>query len=148
MSIYSLPPLLSTFIYAVLIAIVVKKTRTREIRSFVVYLAISLISAIGIFMLLSGAFIGQTRILAIVPPLFGIMVAISYYHFICNFTHKAGRLAVWLGYAAVALILLPLFLMGYNQYRSGHKLWSIYLPAQSHGFWLYFLVYSPSNKKV
>ncbi len=113
MSIYSLPPLLSTFIYAVLIAIVVKKTRTREIRSFVVYLAISLISAIGIFMLLSGAFIGQTRILAIVPPLFGIMVAISYYHFICNFTHKAGRLAVWLGYAAVALILLPLFLMGY-----------------------------------
>lgn len=113
MGIYSLPPLLSTIAYFGLILIALKKTRTRVVRTFIVYLAASIVFALGTFILLADFFPGQIKLLALFPSLFGICITVSYYHFVCAFTHKAGRLVVWLGYAAVVLILLPLALMGY-----------------------------------
>jgi diguanylate cyclase (GGDEF)-like protein/putative nucleotidyltransferase with HDIG domain len=113
MSIYSLPALLSAIAFFILILIVLKKMRTRLSKTFIVYLAASIIYALGTFILLADFFPSQILLLALFPSLVAIIVAISYYHFVCVFTHKVGRLAVWLGYAHVLFILLPLALLGY-----------------------------------
>lgn len=113
MNIYSLPPLLSTVAFLSLLLIVMKKTRTRVVRSFIVYLSISIVYCIGTFILFADFYPGQIYLLSIFPSLFAIGMSVSYYHFVCAFTHKAGRLAVWLGYATLAFILLPLSLIGY-----------------------------------
>jgi len=43
---------------------------------------------------------------------------IAYYHFVGAFTHKTCRLAVFLGYGAVAFILIPLIIQGYIPERA------------------------------
>jgi len=113
MSIYSIAPLLSVITYAILGAIVLRDVRTRTRALFAVYLIIALLYAFGTYITLAGFFPAQIRLWSSFIPLGGVGVMIAYYHFVCAFTHKAGRLAVWLGYGAVAFILLPLVALGY-----------------------------------
>ncbi len=113
MSIYALPPLFSTIIYVALIALVLNKVRTRIGKTFIAYLVISIVFSFGTYLLFANFFPGHVRLLSVFPSTFGILVTVSYYHFICSFTHKVGRTAVWLGYGFVAFILLPLALTGY-----------------------------------
>ena len=113
MNIYSLPALLSTIAYAVLIAIILRKIRTRLGRILIVYLVVSLVFSFGIYLLISNLFPGQIRLLGLIPSLFGIGIAVSYYHFVCVFIHKTGRLAVKIGYAVLAFIIFPLGILGY-----------------------------------
>jgi diguanylate cyclase (GGDEF)-like protein/putative nucleotidyltransferase with HDIG domain len=112
-SVYSLLPLLSTIAYVFLIATALKRARNKEIKAFITYLIVSLLFSVGTFILFADFFPDRIGILGITPGLFGILMAISYYHFVCAFTHKTGRLAVWLGYAVVAFIMLPLASLGY-----------------------------------
>jgi diguanylate cyclase (GGDEF)-like protein/putative nucleotidyltransferase with HDIG domain len=113
MNIYSLPPLLSTVIYVALITIVLSKVRTRIGKTFMAYLVASIVFSLGTFILLADIFPGHLRLLSLFPSTFGILVMICYYHFVCTFTHKADRLAIWLGYAAMAFIIVPLGVLGY-----------------------------------
>ena len=136
MYIYSLPPLLSTIAFILLILIVLKKTHNRVARPFKVYLAISVVYCLGTFILLAGFFPGQIYHLTIFPSLFAIAMSVSYYHFVCQFTHRTGRLAVWLGYAALVFILLPLFFLGY--FPKNAQLTSTGLSID-YGAWVYLL---------
>jgi len=113
MSIYSLPPLLSMVAYAILSVIVLRDVRTRTRTLFAVYLIISLLYAFGTYITLAGFFPSQMRLWLSFLNLGGISLVIAHYHFVCAFTHKAGRLAVKLGYGAVAFILVPLVALGY-----------------------------------
>jgi diguanylate cyclase (GGDEF)-like protein/putative nucleotidyltransferase with HDIG domain len=110
---YALPPLFSTIAYVFLVAIVLKKARTRLIRAFIIYLIVSLLFALVTFLLFANFFPNYISLVSRMNSLFGLLISVSYYHFVCTFTHKTGRLAVWLGYAGVAFILLPLASLGY-----------------------------------
>ena len=113
MSIYSLAPLVATLAYAILSGIVLRDVRTRVRALFAVYLIISLLFALGTFILFANFFPSQTRFWSGFLSIGSICVVIAHYHFVCAFTHKTGRLAVKLGYGAVAFILLPLALLNY-----------------------------------
>jgi diguanylate cyclase (GGDEF)-like protein/putative nucleotidyltransferase with HDIG domain len=113
MDIYSLPAFLSTLAFFILILIVLKHVRTRLTVTFMIYLAASVIYSLGTYFLFANFFPDRIRLLALFPSLGAMVVAISFYHFVCNFTHKKGRLAVRIGYAHVLLVLLPLALLGY-----------------------------------
>jgi len=113
MSIYSLPPLVSAIAYAILSVIVLRDVRTRIRTLFGVYLLISLWFAFAVFVALADFFPNQTRLWTSVLALGGVCATIAYYHFVCAFTHKAGRLAVKLGYGTVLFILVPLAILGY-----------------------------------
>ncbi len=110
---YALPPLFSTIAYVFLVAIVLKKTGTKLIRAFIIYLIVSLSFALVTFILFADFFPDHIVLFSRLNSLLGILIGVSYYHFVCAFTHKTGRLAVWLGYAVVAFIMLPLASLGY-----------------------------------
>ncbi len=110
---YALPPLFSTIAFVFLIAIVIKKARTKIITAFIIYLILSLLFSLGTLILFADFFPDNIGLLGSVPGLFGIIMAISLYNFVCAFIHKTGRLAVWLGYAVVVSVLIPLVLLGY-----------------------------------
>ncbi len=113
MSMYSLPPLLSTIVYAILLVIVLRNLRTKVRRLFALYLTVSLFFALGTFMVLANFFPDQIRLWILGPAVFGACAMVSYYHFVCVFTQKASRLAVKLGYGVVVLVMLPLIALGY-----------------------------------
>ena len=113
MTIYSLAPLLGVIAYAILSVIVIRNLRTSVTKLFAVYLIVSVLYAIVTFITLANFFPSQIRIWSSLISLVGISALIAHYHFICAFTHKAGRLMVTLGYGAVMLILLPLAVLGH-----------------------------------
>jgi diguanylate cyclase (GGDEF)-like protein/putative nucleotidyltransferase with HDIG domain len=57
--------------------------------------------------------VGPTRLWASLLALSGISSIIAYYHFISVFVDRKNDIAVKLGYAAVAFILVPLAVLGY-----------------------------------
>ena len=57
--------------------------------------------------------LGLTRLWASLLALSGISSIIAYYHFVSVFVDRKNDIAVKLGYAAVAFILVPLAVLGY-----------------------------------
>jgi diguanylate cyclase (GGDEF)-like protein/putative nucleotidyltransferase with HDIG domain len=72
-----------------------------------------LLFALGSFIAFTNFFPSQIRLWSSFFPLGGITALIAYCHFVGAFTHKNCRLAVFLGYGAVAVILIPLIIQGY-----------------------------------
>jgi diguanylate cyclase (GGDEF)-like protein/putative nucleotidyltransferase with HDIG domain len=113
MSIYVLPSLISTIAYAILVTVVLRDVRTRVRALFGVYLGISLLFALVIFITFANFFPDQIHFWSSLISIFGVAAWIAYYDFVRAFTHKTGRLIANLGYGMVLFILLPLAILGY-----------------------------------
>ncbi len=112
MNIYTVILLLSLFIYSTLLAAMLRDRRMRMRRLFSVYLIVAAVWSLSTLMLFND-FLGWTYLWASLVALNGACLMIAYYHFLCAFTHKAGGLAVKLGYGSVAFVLIPLAALGY-----------------------------------
>ena len=110
MNYYLLPPLLSTVAYACLMMLVLRSPRMRNL--FAVYLLVSSMYGFGTLMVFSGYLPGLTRLWFILFNLGALSAFVSYYHFLCAFTHQRDRVAVKLGYAFTFLVSLPLVSLG------------------------------------
>lgn len=113
MSIYHLAPLFSAIVYSVFSIIVLRNARTKVRRLFAIYLIVLLLFALGSFIAFANFFPSQIRLWSSFFPLGGITALIAYCHFVGAFTHKNYRFVVFLGYGAVAFILIPLIIQGY-----------------------------------
>jgi len=113
MGIYSLAPLLSTLIYAVLSLLVLRKARSRPRTLFAVYLIISLLFALDTYITVSGIAPDHLRLTAGLLPIGGVGAVVAHYHFVSAFTRRPSRVAVWAGYATLLFIFAPLAVRGY-----------------------------------
>jgi len=104
--------LLTLIIYSTLLVGVWRDTRTKVRRIFVVYVVIALCWSLSTLLLFIDV-LGLTRLWASVLALSGISSIVAYYHFISAFVDRKSDIAVKLGYAAVAFILVPLAVLGY-----------------------------------
>jgi len=117
MSAYSIVLILSLIVFSTLLIGVLRDTRTRIRRSFVVYVVIAMawsLSSLAFYLL--ALFLDNfqfTRALAGVAALCGVCAVIAYYDFVRAFVHKTSNIEVKLGYAAVLFILVPLAALGY-----------------------------------
>lgn len=118
MSIYVLPPLVSTVAYTILSIIVLRDVRTRVRALFAVYLVISLLFSLITFITFTNFYPSQIRLWSSLISLAGVAALIAHYDFVRAFTHKTGRLAVKLGYAMVLFILVPLAILGHIPERA------------------------------
>jgi len=113
MSIYQLAPLISALTYGILSIFVLRNARTKVRRLLAIYLTVLLLYALGSFIAFANFFPNQIPLWSLFFPLGGITALIAYCHFVGAFTHKNCRLAAFLGYGAVAFILIPLIIQGY-----------------------------------
>ncbi|OGO01333.1 MAG: hypothetical protein A2Y59_03365 [Chloroflexi bacterium RBG_13_52_14] len=111
MNIYLLIPITSLIVYSTLIAIALRHRRTRIHQRFILYLLVAL-SWSFINILLSTGALGLTRLWGGLQPLSTACLAVGYYYFITAFVQKPDGMAVKLGLAAVAFVLVPLAAMG------------------------------------
>jgi diguanylate cyclase (GGDEF)-like protein/putative nucleotidyltransferase with HDIG domain len=91
---------------------VLRDTRTKVRRVFVVYVVIAMCWSLSTLLLFVDA-LGLTRLWASLLAVSGISSIVAYYHFVSVFVNRKNDIAVKLGYAAVALILVPLAILGY-----------------------------------
>ena len=111
-NIYPVILLLTLIIYSTLLVGVWRDTRTKVRRIFVVYVVIALCWSLSTLLLVIDA-LGLTRLWASLLAVSGISSIIAYYHFISVFVDRKNDIAVKLGYATVAFILVPLAVLGY-----------------------------------
>jgi diguanylate cyclase (GGDEF)-like protein/putative nucleotidyltransferase with HDIG domain len=81
-------------------------------RLFCVYLGVSALWSLSTLLLITD-FVGLTRLWASVVAMNSGLLMIAYYDFVRAFLQKPRGLAVRLGYCAVALIMLPLVIVGH-----------------------------------
>ena len=112
MTYYSIAPLLSSIAYAALLAVVLRNGRTRMRALFGVYLLISVAHTLATFIALSDFFPDSLEAWIGVFNVCGIASLVAYYHFIVAFTRRKGRVGMVLGYASVALLVVPLVALG------------------------------------
>lgn len=104
--------LLTLIIYSTLLVGVWRDTRTEMRRLFSIYVVIALCWSLSTLLLFIDV-LGLTRLWASLLAVSGISSIIAYYHFISGFVDRKNDIAVKLGYAAVAFILVPLAVLGY-----------------------------------
>ena len=112
MNLYSVILLLTLIIYSTMLVGVLRDTHTKVRRIFVVYVVIALCWSLSTLLLFIDV-LGLTRLWASLVALSGVSSIIAYYHFISVFVDRKNDIAVKLGYATVALILVPLAILGY-----------------------------------
>jgi len=112
MNSYSVILLLTLIVYSTLLVGVLRDTRTKVRRIFVVYVVISMCWSLSTFLLFMDA-LGLIRLWASLLALSGVSVIVAYYHFVSVFVNRTNDIAVKLGYAAVVFILVPLAALGY-----------------------------------
>ena len=117
MSIYSVVLILSLIVFSTLLIGVLRDTRTKIRRRFAVYvvtaMAWSLSALVFSLLVFSLDDLQFSRALAGVAAVSGVCTVIAYYDFVRVFVHRTSNIEVKLGYAAVALILVPLVALGY-----------------------------------
>jgi diguanylate cyclase (GGDEF)-like protein/putative nucleotidyltransferase with HDIG domain len=104
--------LVGLIIYSSLLVVMMRDRRTRVRRVFTIYLVLAMAWGLATF-LLNTDFLGLTRLWAAITAVAGACTVVAYYHFVCTFVLKRGRLAVYLGYGAVLALLVPLVCLGY-----------------------------------
>jgi diguanylate cyclase (GGDEF)-like protein/putative nucleotidyltransferase with HDIG domain len=109
---YSVILLLTLIVYSTMLVGVLRDTHTKVRRIFVVYVVIALCWSLSTLLLFLDV-LGLTRLWASLVALSGVSSIITYYHFISVFVDRKNDIAVKLGYATVALILVPLAILGY-----------------------------------
>src|SRR4030043_787769 len=107
MNIFLFIPITSLIVYSTLIAIALRHRRTRIHQRFILYL-LGALSWSFINILLSTGALGLTRLWGGLQPLSTACLAVGYYYFITAFVQKPDGMAVKLGLAAVAFVLVPL----------------------------------------
>ena len=112
MNVYSVILLLTLIIYSTLLVGVWRDTRTKVRRVFSVYVVIAMCWSLSTLLLFIDV-LGLNRLWASLLAVSGISSIIAYYHFISVFVDRKNDIAVKLGYAAVAFILVPLAVLGY-----------------------------------
>ena len=112
MNTYSVLLLLSLIVLSTLLVGVWRDTRTKICRRFAVYVIIAIVWSLStlIFCLNILPF---TRYIAGVAAVSGVCTLIAYYDFVCLFASRPSKVAVKFGYAAVALVLVPLVALGF-----------------------------------
>ena len=111
-SVYTVIPLLSLIIYSTMLVGVLRDKRTKVRRIFSVYVAIAMCWSLSTFLTFIDV-VGPTRLWASILAVSGIASFVAYYHFISAFVDRKNDIAVKLGYAAVAFILVPLAALSY-----------------------------------
>jgi diguanylate cyclase (GGDEF)-like protein/putative nucleotidyltransferase with HDIG domain len=112
MNSYSVILLVTLIIYSTMLAGILRDTRTKVRRVFSVYVVIAMCWSLSTLLLFMDV-LGLTRLWASLLAVSGISSIIAYYHFISVFVNRTNDIAVKLGYAAVAFILVPLAVLGY-----------------------------------
>jgi diguanylate cyclase (GGDEF)-like protein/putative nucleotidyltransferase with HDIG domain len=111
MNAFAVVSLVCCFVYASLLLTVLRERQARVRRRFAVYLAVGLLWSFS-NLLLQVDWLGATRLWATMAVLGGASIMIPYYDFISMLTRQKGSLASKLGYAAVALSLVPFASLG------------------------------------
>ncbi len=112
MNLYSVILLLTIIVYSTMLVGVLRDTRTKVRRLFCVYVVIAMCWSLSTLILLIDL-VGPTRLWASLVAVSGISSVIAYYHFISASVDRKNDIAVKLGYAAVAFIMVPLAVLGY-----------------------------------
>ncbi len=112
MNIYAVLLLLSLIVFSTLLIAVLRDKRTKIRQRFAVYVIIAMLWSLSTLVFCLNIF-PFSRSLAGVAAVSGVCTVIAYYDFVRHFAHKTTNLAVKLGYAAVAFILVPLAALGY-----------------------------------
>jgi diguanylate cyclase (GGDEF)-like protein/putative nucleotidyltransferase with HDIG domain len=108
---YALIPLTSLIVYSALIAFTLRYRRIRIHQRFIVYLLVAISWSFINIMLSTGA-LGLTRLWGGLQPLSTVGMAICYYYFVTAFVQKPDGIAIKLGLAVVAFVLVPLAALG------------------------------------
>jgi diguanylate cyclase (GGDEF)-like protein/putative nucleotidyltransferase with HDIG domain len=108
--------LLTLIIYSTLLLGVLRDTHTKVRRIFSVYVVLAMCWSLSNLML-SLDVLGFPRLWASLMVISAICVVIAYYHFVRVFVGQTADLAIKLGYAIVAFILIPLTVLGYIPQR-------------------------------
>jgi diguanylate cyclase (GGDEF)-like protein/putative nucleotidyltransferase with HDIG domain len=116
MNSYSVIQLLTLIIYSTLLVAILRDSRTKIRQIFSVYVILAMCWSLSNLML-SLDVLGFPRLWASLMIISAICVIIAYYHFVRVFVGQTADLAIKAGYAIVALILIPLTVLGYIPQR-------------------------------
>ena len=112
MNVYSVILLLTLIVFSTLLVGVWRDMRTKVRQCFSIYVVLAMIWSFTTLML-SLNILGLTRFWGGLVPLSGMMVLVAYYHFVRVSCNGNGDIWVKLGYIFVAVILIPLVVLGY-----------------------------------
>ena len=117
MNLYCILLLLSIIIFSTLLLGVLRDSRTKIRQRFAVYVIIAMAWSLSVLIFYLSIFYLNmfefTSALASAVALLGVCTIIAYYDFVRSFAHNTSNVGVKLGYAAVALVLVPLAALGY-----------------------------------
>ena len=112
MSLYSVVIVFTVIIYSTLLAGILRDKRTKARGIFSVYVVVAMCWSLSTLMA-SLSILGLTRVWVSLVVISGICVLVAYYHFVRVFVNGTADLAVKLGYAFIAFVLVPLAVLGY-----------------------------------
>ena len=116
MSLYSVVIVFTVIVYSTLLAGVLRDKRTKARGIFIGYVVVAMCWSLSALMA-SLNILGLTRVWVGLVVISGICVLVAYYHFVRVFVNGTSDLAVKLGYAFVAFVLVPLAVLGYIPQR-------------------------------